>query len=39
MINRPYSPSDDESIITLLRLNKPEYFVLKDKKHKFDITF
>jgi ribosomal-protein-alanine N-acetyltransferase len=31
MTIRPYSPSDDKSIITLLRLNTPEYFAPEEE--------
>jgi N-acetylglutamate synthase-like GNAT family acetyltransferase len=31
MTIRPYSPSDNESIITLLRLNTPEYFAPEEE--------
>lgn len=29
---RPYTPSDDESIITLLRLNTPKYFAPEEEQ-------
>lgn len=32
MIIRPYTPADDESIITLLRLNMPKYFAQEEEQ-------